>query len=336
MISVIVPVYKSEKTLERCVKSLCAQTDEDLEILLIVDGPPDNSGILADELAKTDARIRVINQENQGVSRARNRGISEAKGEYIRFVDSDDYVDADSNQRMLALMQEENLDFVVAGFHHLYFGRDVLKCPGEGIYETKSLSASDADEIRKLYIDGFLNMPWNKLYKREKIQTLFPTDLNLGEDLLFNQAYMKETERMGVLSYPVCNYIQDDRGTTLSTKKRMDKIPIAFRLYNETTAFFKELGVDDGNVAATKAVIEFLDDLEGLAFDDTLTKKDKLSAIVRYKEALDELGEAGRRPKLLQLDYRIIFWFYKRGCTGMVYLLVQVRGLIVRALKKRG
>lgn len=336
MISVIVPVYKSEETLERCVKSLCAQTDSDLELLLIVDGPPDRSGILADELAKTDARIRVINQENQGVSRARNRGISEAKGEYIRFVDSDDYVDADSNQRMLALMQKENLDFVVAGFHHLYFGRDILKCPKEGIYEIKNLSASDAGEIRKLYIDGFLNMPWNKLYKREKMKTLFPTDLNLGEDLLFNQAYMKGTERMGVLSYPVCNYIQDDRGTTLSTKKRMDKIPIAFRLCRETTAFFKELGMDDENMPATKAVIEFLDDLEGLAFDGTLTKKDKLSAIVRYKEALDELGEAGRRPKLLQLDYRMIFWFYKRGCIGMVYFLVQVRGLIVRALKKRG
>ena len=93
MISVVVPVYKSEKTLEKCVNSLCAQTDRDLEILLVVDGPPDGSGILADELAKKDERIRVINQVNQGVSRARNRGIKEAKGEYIRFVDSDDYVD---------------------------------------------------------------------------------------------------------------------------------------------------------------------------------------------------------------------------------------------------
>ena len=113
MISVVVPVYKSEKTLEKCVNSLCAQTDGDLEILLIVDGPPDGSGILADELAKKDKRIRVINQENQGVSKARNRGIKEAKGEYIRFVDSDDYVDEDSNEILLSAMKEQDVDMVI-------------------------------------------------------------------------------------------------------------------------------------------------------------------------------------------------------------------------------
>ena len=81
MISVIVPVYRSEKTLQRCVESLLNQTEQDFEILLIVDGPPDNSGVLCKELQKTDSRIRVIEQDNSGVSRARNRGIAEARGE---------------------------------------------------------------------------------------------------------------------------------------------------------------------------------------------------------------------------------------------------------------
>ena len=129
MISVIVPVYRSEKTLQRCVESLLNQTEQDFEILLIVDGPPDNSGVLCKELQKTDSRIRVIEQDNSGVSTARNRGIAEAGGEYIRFVDSDDYVDPDSNAVLLEAMKKTGADLVVAGYHHLYFGRDILKTP---------------------------------------------------------------------------------------------------------------------------------------------------------------------------------------------------------------
>lgn len=336
MISVIVPVYKSEKTLKRCVDSLCAQTDKDLEILLVVDGPPDGSGILAEELAKDDSRIRVINQENQGVSKARNRGIAEAKGEYIRFVDSDDYVDADSNAILLSAMMEQESDMVIAGFHHLYFGRDILKVPKAGRYTIRHYSKEDEEDIRNLYRDGYLNMPWNKLYKRELIKEGFPTDLNLGEDLLFNQAYMKKAKKIAVVKKPVCNYIQDERGTTLSTRKRMDKIPIAFRLYEATNAFFHKIKIDGQEVAATKVVVEFLDDLESLAFDKEMSRQDKMIAIRMYEGALARLGEAGQHPKLTMADYRIIFPFYKKNCTRIVYMLVHARGFVVKLLKKRG
>ena len=343
MISVIVPVYKSEKTLRRCVESLCRQTHKDLEILLIVDGPPDGSGILAEELSKEDTRIRVINQKNQGVSFARNRGIQEAKGEYIRFVDSDDFVDEDSNEKLFAAMEKTDADLVIGGFHHLYFNRDILKTPGAGVFQRKKesfvkrgTSLSADEDFRRLYFQGFFNMPWNKLYKKELIREGFPTELNLGEDLLFNFAYVKGIERITAISHPVCNYIQDDRGTTLSTKKRMDKIPIALRLFSETEAFFKELHMDDGNMPASKTVIQFLDDLEGLSFDASITKEEKLSAISTYKKALDELGEKGKKPVLGQLDYKIIFFFWRRNCFKTVRLLIDLRGLIVKILKKRG
>lgn len=336
MISVIVPVYKSEKTLEKCVTSLCRQTYGDMEILLVVDGPPDGSGLLAEKLAEKDQRIRVINQENQGVSKARNKGIKEAKGEYIRFVDSDDFVDEDSNEKMLAAMEEEDADLVIGGFRHLYFGRDILKVPKSGSYDMKRLQAGEQDDLKTLYVNGFFNMPWNKLYKKELIKSFFPTDLNLGEDLLFNQAYMEGAGRIAVIDCPVCNYIQDDRGTTLSTKKRMDKIPIAFRLYEASKAFFEKTEIDCGNAPATKAVVEFLDDLESLAFDKEMGRKEKMQAIRLYEEALEKLGEPGKKPELNLPDYRLIFMFYKRGCTGMVYFLVHVRGFIVRLLKMRG
>ncbi len=336
MISVIVPVYKSEKTLERCVNSLLAQSDRNLEILLVVDGPPDGSGLLAEKLAERDTRIRVINQENMGVSRARNRGIKEARGEYIRFVDSDDYVSKDSNEVMLHFLQEKQCDMVIAGYHHLYFGRDILKNPERAVYALNQVEAWDKEKFLKLYLNGYLNMPWNKLYKREIVGEGFPVDLNLGEDLCFNEDCILKAEKIGVLDYPVCNYIQDDRGTTLSTRKRMDKIPIAFRLFKKSTEFFEKLQLPDGNMPATKVVMEFLDDLESLAFDREMNAGEKREVIHQYENALEQLGDKGNTPRLSLLDYRIIFWFYKRKRTKAVYLLIHLRGWIVTLLKKRG
>lgn len=336
MISVIVPVYKSEKTLQRCVESLLAQTNRDLEILLIVDGPPDNSGVLCNKLAKTDSRIRVINQENQGVSKARNRGITEAGGEYIRFVDSDDFVDENSNEILLQAMQTTDADLVIAGYHHLYFGRDIVKLPKTGCYELASMSEEDRREFLDLYKKGYLNMPWNKLYKKELIQKQFPTDLNLGEDLLFNQAYILQCKKCVSVTSPVCNYIQDDRGTTLSTQKRMDKIPIALRLYEESIRFFQALSIPDEDVPATKVVMEFLDDLEGLAYDKEMSRQKKTETIHVYEEALKSLDVVHKKISLEQLDYKIIYHFYKKNSTLMVYFLITIRGIIVKLLKKRG
>ena len=95
MVSIIVPVYKSKDTLKRCVESLLAQTVEDTETILVDDGSPDGSGELCDRLAEGDSRIQVIHKENGGVSSARNAGIEVAKGEYLLFADSDDYVEPD-------------------------------------------------------------------------------------------------------------------------------------------------------------------------------------------------------------------------------------------------
>lgn len=101
-ISVIVPVYKAEEYLPQCVESILGQTFSDLELLLIDDGSPDGSGIMCDEYAGQDSRVRVIHKENGGVSSARNAGLDAATGEYIAFVDSDDYIDACMYEKMMA------------------------------------------------------------------------------------------------------------------------------------------------------------------------------------------------------------------------------------------
>ena len=113
MISIVVPIYNSEKWLEKCVKSLINQTYQDIEILLINDGSKDRSLEICNEYAKKDNRIVVIDKENEGVSATRNLGIKKAQGEFIQFVDSDDYADVQMCEKLLNAI--ENVDLVVCG-----------------------------------------------------------------------------------------------------------------------------------------------------------------------------------------------------------------------------
>lgn len=335
MVSVIVPVYKSEQTLERCVNSLLEQEYEDIEILLIVDGPPDGSGILAERLAETDKRIRVINQSNQGVSRARNHGIREAKGEYIRFLDSDDYVGPDAISSMVQAMQCEGSDLVIAGFHHLYFGECITKLPGvKGTFEV----AGATEELRTLYTEGFLNMPWNKLFRADKIKAQFPTDRTLGEDLLFNMRYILDADKITVVDNCVCEYIQDDRGTTLSTKKRDDKIETALYLYGQSKEFFQNLGMkteEEMSFLATKVITTFLDEVEMTGFT-VADRKEKRKTIQSFADATGDFLRTGEKKVIRpdKTDYKIIYFFLKRNMIGMTMCMVTLRTWVVKLVKR--
>lgn len=335
MVSVIVPVYKSEQTLERCVKSLLAQDYEDIEILLIVDGPPDGSGILADRLAQTDTRIRVINQVNQGVSKARNRGIREAKGEYIRFLDSDDFVEKNSITPLVERIEKDGSDLVIAGYHHLYFGDKIEKVPQqEGTYPV----CEAGEELACLYRGGFLNMPWNKLFRREKITQEFPTDRTLGEDLLFNMQYIAASEKISVIRTCVCEYIQDDRGTTLSTKKRNDKIETALYLHEKSKDFFKQIdrkGKVDLSFLDAKVITTFLDEVEMTGFADA-DRKEKRQMVQSFAQATGEFLSRDdiSAVKPDKLDYKIIYFFLKRNMISMTMLMVSLRTFVVKMVRK--
>lgn len=111
-ISIIVPVYNVERYIERCVESICQQTYTNTEIILVDDGSTDSSGKICDEIAVKDPRIRVIHQQNSGLSAARNAGLAVAKGEYIAFVDSDDYIAQEMYSVMIENMEKYDLDII--------------------------------------------------------------------------------------------------------------------------------------------------------------------------------------------------------------------------------
>lgn len=336
MISIVVPVYNSEKNLKACVDSLLKQTYTDIEIILVEDGSKDRSPEICDEYAKKDLRVRAVHKENEGVSMARNLGISMARGEYVQFVDSDDYIAPDMCKTMLETIKKDLSDFVLCGFHHLYLGRDIIKLPKlqKTVYETESFAAP----FLELYQQGFLNMPWNKLYKKELIQQEFPKGLSLGEDLLFNLAYMKQVKKVSLVSEPFYFYIQEKNQNTLSSKKREDKLEIAKKICEAAKNFYYNLGnaSKEGEAAIhSRFVIEFLDEIEGMAFDRRMKEKEKRNLMNRYMNE-PYMRKVNRGLKLPLPDYKMINFFFRRRMTWMVYLLIYLRKAVVVLAGKAG
>ena len=122
-ISIIVPVYNVEKYIKRCLDSIIAQTFEDIEIILVDDGSTDSSGIICDEYSKVDTRVRVIHKKNGGLSSARNAGIEAARGEFLGFIDSDDYISSDMFEVLYRNMVRERADLSICGIYQCYEGK---------------------------------------------------------------------------------------------------------------------------------------------------------------------------------------------------------------------
>lgn len=329
MISIVVPVYKSEKTLSGCLESLMAQTYKDIEVVCVIDGSPDSCGDICDAYAAKDERIKVIKRENGGVSSARNRGIDEAKGDYIIFVDSDDTVESTYCEKMWNAHVETGADLVLCGFHHWYVGRDVPKSPSNpGVYDTNTY----AKDFLKLYQEGFLNMPWNKLFKKE-LAGRFDTSLSLGEDLLFNMNYMEKCSKVAVISDALIHYIQEEKGNTLSTKKRENKLEIASKVCAGVQGYYGKLtGKNELHpVIAGKFVMEFLDECESLPFDKKTPKAEKLQ-VIRKLANHKEFMEANRIAEVTVLDYKVLQWCFCHGMWRLIYPICVLRkGVVVVA-----
>lgn len=327
MVSIVVPVYKSEKTLRACVESLRNQTENEIEIILVDDGSPDGCPAVCDELAAEDERIRVIHKENSGVSSARNAGIKAALGEFLLFVDSDDWVEADMTEQLLLNIGDK--DLAVCGYHHHYMGRDVEKIPGTAVWD-------GAGSFLEMYGQGYLNMPWNKLFRR-KLAGRFDEELSLGEDLLFNLEYLRRTSNgVAVVPRSLYHYIQNDTGNTLSNRRRDDKLELAKRIWREASKFYREMaGHDDvSGVINARLIQEVLDDVEHMPFDRGRSRKEKLAVIEGYCRD-PELQRAGECTALSALDYRLIHGCIRRGWMGAAYGLSVMRSWVVRALRRR-
>ena len=203
LVSVIVPVYKTEQYLSDCVDSILAQSAGDFELLLIDDGSPDGSGAICDGYAQADARVRAIHKENGGVSSARNLGIEQATGRYIVFIDSDDYVDPDHLRHMLEAEAESAADgksvMIITDYQPFSeSGQEERTFPGQMTMDLVS-GGTSPEQFRELVFGFRIFPPYCKLYRADVIQSQglrFDTTIRTAEDFDFNRRYLEYVDRV--------------------------------------------------------------------------------------------------------------------------------------------
>ena len=204
-ISIIVPVYKVEPYIHKCVDSILGQTFTDFELILVDDGSPDNCGKICDEYAQKDSRIKVIHKENGGLSDARNAGIDIAKGEYIGFVDSDDWIEPDMYKLLYEMCIENNCEIASCTSTIHYKNKTVTN-------GTHPLIIHDKNQAMRAMLEGELydEVVWTKLIKRSLLKEIRFTVGIVYEDTAFTYKVIHESQRVCCIGAPKYNYIKRD------------------------------------------------------------------------------------------------------------------------------
>lgn len=237
MISVIIPVYKSEKYLNRCVDSVLSQTYSDLEVILVDDGSPDNCGVICEEYKSRDKRVAVIHKSNGGVSSARNAGLDFATGDYVAFVDSDDFIDPTMYDKLLTAMRPDD-DIVMCDFMMYSQGTCYPK-------ETIASSADKVTLIRNLLLADVGSGSVYILIKKSLLKVLrFPENVRNGEDFWFLLRLFAMVGNVTKICVPLYYYNLDNNNSlthTLNFKTDADCVSS----YNENQMFLEQIGLFD-------------------------------------------------------------------------------------------
>ena len=211
-VSIIVPIYKAEQFLTQCVDSILKQSEQDFELILIDDGSPDQSPAMCDEYSKNDPRVRVIHKPNGGVSAARNTGLDLARGAYVVFIDSDDYVDGNYLEEMLRAyhnLEHSGNELIITDYQPFDENKEWGRHYPEPFIMDFTKETATAEAFRNLVFDIRIFPPYCKLYRRdliEKHHLRFKTTLKTAEDFDFNIRYLKDIDVVSYLPFRSYHY----------------------------------------------------------------------------------------------------------------------------------
>lgn len=241
-VSIIVPVYNARNVIERCVKSILEQEYKDFELLLMNDGSKDDTAAILDALAQKDTRVRVVHKPNSGVSNTRNLAISMAKGEYLQFLDADDWMSSNSTKELVRAMEENNVDMVVADFYRVV-GENLSRKGSIGVAKTLTLKEY-AQYMMDSPADYYYGVVWNKLYKKSIINQfdlkMDPT-LSFCEDFIFNLEYCLHCQTIYPLPVPIYYYVKTE-GSLVSQNSNLASVyNMKINVFKYYEKFFKEI-----------------------------------------------------------------------------------------------
>jgi len=242
-LSIIVPVYKVEPYLRKCIDSILAQTFTDFELILVDDGSPDNCPAICEEYAERDSRIIVIHKENGGQASARNRGLDIAKGDYIGFVDSDDWIHPQMYEIMIDVLKEKCVDIVKC---------DCIRTTQLNI-EINDISKTSIDDSiitlnRYIYVEtnfykyrGFISsMLWDKIYKRNIFENIRLPEGHIFEDAFILPDTLDKTQSIAVINIALYFYFQRDE-STMHTEYSITKLLERDLVFLHYCEFFRHI-----------------------------------------------------------------------------------------------
>ncbi len=325
LISVVVPVYKVEKYLCRCVDSILAQTFTDFELILVDDGSPDNSGAMCDDYAAKDSRVRVIHKENGGLSDARNAGIEVAEGKYLYFIDSDDVMHADCLNILLVALRRSNAQIAGGGF--VRFEGDMPSSDLCNAVWDRECTSHSSQETLGMYFDGRESLhsvvsSCCKLYCAELFEDVrFPVGRLFEDEFTVYKLYYKASA-IAFVDMPLYFYFVNSGGITgtLSLQKRFDEYDAQW----ERMSFFATHKLE---ALYDKALMEFLrtaqwDLIRSRESEEIVDPKRKIAFETQYETVFDIAMARGILDFRRDYDYfvlakpkKVLWWRIKRLLT---------------------
>lgn len=244
LISIIVPIYKVENYLRKCIESIINQTYKNLEIILVDDGSPDNCPKICDEYAKKDSRIVVIHQKNGGLSNARNSGLHVAKGEFIGFVDGDDYIEADMYETLYNAIIQNNAQMSICDFYVVNQKQEKMQKEIQtNIKEDKKIF-NKQEAMKEMLLDiNIRGYVWTKLFKKDCFESLrFPEGKNY-EDIAISIKCFEKTDKIVYINKQKYNYVQRENSIdhVKSERNLRDAIEVSYERYKYVKKNYAEI-----------------------------------------------------------------------------------------------
>ncbi|MFY1067092.1 glycosyltransferase family 2 protein [Enterococcus sp. AD013-P3] len=304
-ISIIVPVYKVEKYLKKCVDSILNQTFSDIEVILVDDGSPDRSGIICDEYAKNDTRVKVIHKENGGLSSARNAGIEVAQGRFIGFVDSDDYIATDMYQLLYEDITREEADMAICGIVDIYSGDMKRTKPVIQEVLSKKEAIQAILEAKIVSVHAV-----NKLYdSRLFSQIRYPEGI-ITEDAAVILDILNLTNRVVIDTQP--SYFYYHRDESISSKAFSSRDMDTIKVWSENETWLNVNYPDLSELAHTRVCWAYFIVLDKIMLTKNYTRVEYLPQIVSYL----------RRNFKFIIENKV---FLKQRKIAMIFLMMNVR-----------
>ena len=331
-VSIVIPVYNNEIYLEKCLDSIINQTYDNIEIILINDGSSDNSLAIMKKYSKKDKRIIIIDKENEGVSTARNIGIKKCSGEYITFVDSDDYLEFDAIEKLYHEINTKNVDIVRSNYRvHYQKSNNIdvgsLCHTGDKLYDNDSIRREIIPKILSGEIPCFvyLLMIKKKLLVKTK---LFPTDIHMMEDVVFYLDLLTKANNMYLFDYITYNIQYNDFGATNNKKNYKRNILNVLEVNKHIKKVLKEEKLDNIsnitllNTSNCEAISDFIFK-QYLSGNDYINFCKELSANEVMQAMIENIDK-----KKINIQRRIIIELLKRKRFKTLKLYFFIRKIL--------